>query len=315
MQLGMIGLGRMGGNIVRRLMRDGHQLRRLRPERRRGAGARRRRREPAAATSPISSGSSSKPRAVWVMLPAGQITETRSSSCAACWKPATSSSTAATRFYQDDIRARRDAEAEGHPLCRCRHQRRRLGPRARLLHDDRRRQGRVDHLDPIFKTLAPGKGTSTGRPAARSRDRTAEDGYLHCGPAGAGHFVKMVHNGIEYGVMQAYAEGFDILRNVSSAGGAGKPALQPRPPRHRRSVAPRQRDRLVAARSDRDRAGRGPELAKLPARSQIPARALDDPGGDRGGGAGRGVVVGALHPLPLAPGAHLRREDPVGDAP
>jgi 6-phosphogluconate dehydrogenase len=74
----------------------------------------------------------------------------------------------------------------------------------------------VDHLDPIFKTLAPGIGTIDRTPGRQGRDPRAEQGYLHCGPPGAGHFVKMVHNGIEYGVMQAYAEGFDILRNVSS---------------------------------------------------------------------------------------------------
>jgi 6-phosphogluconate dehydrogenase len=74
----------------------------------------------------------------------------------------------------------------------------------------------VDHLDPIFKALAPGLGNIDRTPGRGQRDARAEAGYLHCGPAGAGHFVKMVHNGIEYGVMQAYAEGFDILRNVSS---------------------------------------------------------------------------------------------------
>jgi 6-phosphogluconate dehydrogenase len=74
----------------------------------------------------------------------------------------------------------------------------------------------VDHLDPIFRTLAPGIGNIDRTPRREGRDARAEQGYLHCGPAGAGHFVKMVHNGIEYGVMQAYAEGFDILRNVAS---------------------------------------------------------------------------------------------------
>jgi 6-phosphogluconate dehydrogenase len=74
----------------------------------------------------------------------------------------------------------------------------------------------VDHLDPIFKTLAPGRGNIDRTPGREHHNPRAEEGYLHCGPVGAGHFVKMVHNGIEYGVMQAYAEGFDVLRNVSS---------------------------------------------------------------------------------------------------
>ena len=74
----------------------------------------------------------------------------------------------------------------------------------------------VQQLDPIFKTLAPGRATFRALPAARRMAGTAEEGYIHCGPSGAGHFVKMVHNGIEYGLMQAYAEGFDIFRNATS---------------------------------------------------------------------------------------------------
>ena len=83
----------------------------------------------------------------------------------------------------------------------------------------------VDHLDPILKTLAPGIGNIDRTPGRQGLDPRAEEGYLHCGPVGAGHFVKMVHNGIEYGVMQAYAEGFDISAQRQYSGGPGKPAL------------------------------------------------------------------------------------------
>ena len=116
-------------------------------------------------------------------------------------------------YYIDDIRRAKELTSKGHSLCRCRHQRRRLGPRARLLHDDRRRTPKsVKHLDPIFATLAPGRGDIPRTPGREKVSGTSEQGYLHCGPNGAGHFVKMVHNGIEYGVMAAYAEGLAVLK-------------------------------------------------------------------------------------------------------
>ena len=193
-------------------------------------------------------------------------------------------------------RARRRWRAQGHLLHRRRHQRRRVGARARLLPDGRRRRrGRSQRLEPIFKTLAPGKGDIAADARASTRRRTcrpAEEGYLHCGPVGAGHFVKMVHNGIEYGLMQAYAEGFDILR--------GAPRKDSVPDGHRydlnladdrRGLAARQRRRVVAARSDGER--RSPRVPTLDrytgARAGLRRRPLDDPGGDRGGGAGAGA--------------------------
>ena len=166
----------------------------------------------------------------------------------------------------------------------------------------------VEHLDPIFATLAPGIGDDRPDAGPRGRDPRVEQGYLHCGPAGAGHFVKMVHNGIEYGLMQAYAEGFDILRNVNS------PAV----PENRRykldladvaevwrrgSVVSSWLLDLTAIALAEDATSRVLRLCRGFGRG-----ALDDPGGDRGGGAGRGAVGGALHPLPLAPGPHLRRK-------
>ena len=173
----------------------------------------------------------------------------------------------------------------------------------------------VEHLDPIFAALAPGIGTIERTPGREGRDPRVEQGYLYCGPAGAGHFVKMVHNGIEYGLMQAYAEGFDILRNVNS------PAV----PENRRykldlaDIAEVWRRGSVVASWLLDLTAialaEDADLKRvLRPRRGFGRGPLDDPGGDRRGGAGRGAVGGALHPLPLAPGPHLRREDPVGDA-
>ena len=128
----------------------------------------------------------------------------------------------------------------------------------------------VKHLDPIFATLAPGRGDIPRTPGREKVNGTAEQGYLHCGPNGAGHFVKMVHNGIEYGVMAAYAEGLAILKaaNVGktdrrdrcrnhAAARSRALSIRSQPAGHRRGLAARQRDRVLAARSDRRGADRG----------------------------------------------------------
>ena len=115
--------------------------------------------------------------------------------------------------YVDDIRRAKELSREGHPLRGRRDERRRLGPRARLLHDDRRRTGRSSSISIRSSCRSRrASATSPARPVANAASGTAEQGYLHCGPNGAGHFVKMVHNGIEYGLMAAYAEGMGILR-------------------------------------------------------------------------------------------------------
>jgi 6-phosphogluconate dehydrogenase len=159
------------------------------------------------------------PRAVWVMLPAGGPTEETVNALASSMEAGDIVIDGGNSFYKDDIR-RADALAK-----------------QKLRYVDVGTSGgvwglergycmmiggakdAVDHLDPIFKVLAPGRGDiphTPGRDGRDGRDARAEQGYLHCGPAGAGHFVKMIHNGIEYGLMQAYAEGFDILRNAAS---------------------------------------------------------------------------------------------------
>ena len=152
----------------------------------------------------------------------------------------------------------------------------------------------VQRLDPIFATLAPGIGNIPRTPGREKLGGTAEQGYLHCGPNGAGHFVKMVHNGIEYGIMAAYAEGLGVLkcrqrRQTAKRGRcrddavarSGALSIRPQPGRRRRSLAARQRDRLVAARPDGERAGGGPEAHEIRRPGfRFRRRPLDDQGGD-----------------------------------
>ena len=167
----------------------------------------------------------------------------------------------------------------------------------------------VQQLDPIFKTLAPGRGDIPRTPGRDKLPGTAEDGYLYCGPSGAGHFVKMVHNGIEYGLMQAYAEGFDIFRNATS---------KELPEDYRydlnlADIAEVWRRGSVVSSWLLDLTAMA--LAENPTprrihrlRAGFRRRPLDHPGCDRGSGAGRRPVSGALHSFPLPPGAHLRGE-------
>jgi 6-phosphogluconate dehydrogenase len=215
MQLGMIGLGRMGGNIVRRLMKNGHScvvydksadaVRGLA-----GEGAKPSR-DLADFVKQLSA-----PRAVWVMLPAGEITDETIVELGGLLSADDIVIDGGNSFYQDDIRHAEMLKPKGIHFVD-------VGTSGgvwgfergycMMIGGDKKV---VEHLDPILKTLAPGKGNIDPTPGRESRNPQAEEGYLHCGPVGAGHFVKMVHNGIEYGVMQAYAEGFDILRNVNS---------------------------------------------------------------------------------------------------
>ncbi len=186
----------------------------------------------------------------------------------------------------------------------------------------------VQHLDPIFATLAPGIGDIPRTPGREKLGGTAEQGYLHCGPNGAGHFVKMVHNGIEYGIMAAYAEGLGVLRdaNVGKQQARGRRrddavarsralSIRPQPRRHRRSLAARQRDRLVAARPDGERAGRRsePREVRRP-RLRFRRRPLDDQGGDRRRRAGAGADHGALRTVRFARRGGFPGQAAFGDA-
>ena len=215
MQLGMIGLGRMGGNIVRRLMRHGHQcvvfdqkasqVRELEAE---GAVGSADLEDLVMRLAP--------PRAVWVMLPAGDITDRTVMQLAEAMASGDIVIDGGNSFYKDDIRRARILKAKGLRYVD-------VGTSGGIWGLERGYcmmiggdKDAVEQLDPIFDALAPGPGEIPRTPHRDGRDMRAERGYIHAGPSGAGHFVKMIHNGIEYGLMQAYAEGFDILRNAAS---------------------------------------------------------------------------------------------------
>ena len=216
MQLGMIGLGRMGGNMAQRLMRDGHQVVAYD-------------RDPHAAQALGEKGAEAasnleelvqklaKPRAVWVMLPAGAVTEGTITRLSGLLDSGDTVIDGGNTFYKDDIRRAANLRSAGITYVD-------VGTSGGVWGLDRGycmmiggEKEAVDRLDPIFRTLAPGAGDIPRTPGREGRDSRVEQGYLHCGPAGSGHFVKMVHNGIEYGIMQAYAEGFDILHSKRSA--------------------------------------------------------------------------------------------------
>ncbi|MBS1810981.1 MAG: decarboxylating 6-phosphogluconate dehydrogenase [Acidobacteria bacterium] len=215
MQLGMIGLGRMGANMVRRLMRGGHDcvVFDLNAD------------NVKALASEGATGAESlddfvtklnAPRAVWIMVPAGNPTEQTVLNLAAKLSAGDIIIDGGNSFFKDDVRRSKMLAERGinyvdvgtsggiwgleRGYCMM------IGGPAEV----------AQHLDPLFQTLAPGVGTIEKTPGRENLNSTAEQGYLYCGPSGAGHFVKMVHNGIEYGLMQAYAEGLDIFRNANS---------------------------------------------------------------------------------------------------
>jgi 6-phosphogluconate dehydrogenase len=156
------------------------------------------------------------PRAVWVMLPAGEITEATVAQLRELLSEGDCVIDGGNSFYKDDIRRAKACRENGLTYID-------VGTSGGIWGFERGyclmiggERTAVDRLDPIFKALAPGAGTIEATPGRKDRDPRVEQGYIHAGPAGAGHFVKMIHNGIEYGLMQAYAEGFDILRGKSS---------------------------------------------------------------------------------------------------
>jgi 6-phosphogluconate dehydrogenase len=161
-------------------------------------------------------GQLAKPRAVWVMLPAGEITENAVRQLLALLEPGDSVIDGGNAFYKDDIRRAKTLKAKGIRYVDC-------GTSGGVWGFERGYclmiggdKEVVERLDPIFSTLAPGTGNIEVTPDRNGRDPRVERGYMYCGPSGAGRFVKMIHNGIEYGLMQAYAEGFNILRGAAS---------------------------------------------------------------------------------------------------
>ncbi|NVB85392.1 MAG: decarboxylating 6-phosphogluconate dehydrogenase [Kofleriaceae bacterium] len=215
MQIGMIGLGRMGANMARRLMRGGHQCVVYD-------------RSPTAVAAMSSEGASgadslatvvsrlAAPRVVWVMVPAGAPTEQTVMALGDLMSSGDIIIDGGNSFFKDDVRRGQILAKKG------------------IRYVDAGTSGGVAglergyclmvggdadafaHIEPILKTLAPGRGDISRTPGRDKVGGTAEEGYLHCGPTGSGHFVKMVHNGIEYGVMQAIAEGFDIMKGASN---------------------------------------------------------------------------------------------------
>jgi 6-phosphogluconate dehydrogenase len=216
MQIGIIGLGRMGGNIARRLMKAGHACvvfdanAKPREELARDGAV------GADSLEAFVSALAEKPRAVWVMLPAGRITEDMIARLGGMLEADDIVIDGGNSYYKDDIKRAKKLAAKNIRYVDC-------GTSGGIWGIDRGYcmmiggpKEVVEHLDPIFAALAPGLGEISRTPGREKRDPRAERGYIHAGPSGAGHFVKMVHNGIEYGLMQAYAEGFDILRNKNS---------------------------------------------------------------------------------------------------
>ena len=215
MQIGMVGLGRMGGNIVRRLTRKGHQCVVFDQN-------------PAAIKALAGRGVTGgadlgdlirhleKPRVVWVMLPSGEITEHAVIQLGEMLQSGDIIIDGGNSFYKDDIRRAQTLRAKGIRYVDCGTSGGVWGLErgyCMMVGGDKES---IDYLDPIFSALAPGQGDISRTPKRDHRDPRVERGYVHCGPSGAGRFVKMVHNGIEYGLMQAYAEGFDILRQAAS---------------------------------------------------------------------------------------------------
>jgi 6-phosphogluconate dehydrogenase len=215
MKIGIVGLGRMGANMARRLMQGGHRCAAfdLNPDSVHQLAS-----EGAEAATSLDDlvQKLEKPRAIWIMLPAGAPTEQTVMSLAEHLEPGDTLIDGGNSYYKDDVRRAGILRPKGIRYIDAGTSGGVWGAErgyCLMLGGDKQA---VTDLEPIFKTLAPGLGNIPRTPGMAEAGGTAEQGYLYCGPSGSGHFVKMVHNGIEYGLMQSYAEGFDILRNVNS---------------------------------------------------------------------------------------------------
>jgi 6-phosphogluconate dehydrogenase len=214
MQLGMIGLGRMGANLVRRLMRDGHHcvaydrspdvVKQLASEGADGAN-----------TLADFVSKLEQPRAIWIMVPAA-VVESTLQQLMPLLAEGDIVIDGGNSYYRDDIERAKELKTAGIHYVDC-------GTSGGVFGLERGfclmiggEDGPVQHLDPIFKTLAPGEGSAELTPGRSLANSTAPQGYLHCGPNGAGHFVKMVHNGIEYGMMAAIGEGLSIIKHADA---------------------------------------------------------------------------------------------------
>ncbi|HWT89963.1 MAG TPA: decarboxylating 6-phosphogluconate dehydrogenase [Solirubrobacterales bacterium] len=215
MELGIVGLGRMGANMARRLMRDGHRIVAydVNPD-----AVSQLAEEGADGASSLEEMASklSAPRSVWIMVPAGEITEQTVDAVAAVLEAGDAIVDGGNSYYRDDIRRAAKVGTQGIDYVDC-------GTSGGVFGLERGYclmiggpDRAVERLDPIFASLAPGVESAERTPGRDGDPLPSENGYLHCGPNGAGHFVKMVHNGIEYGIMAAYAEGMNILKNANA---------------------------------------------------------------------------------------------------
>jgi 6-phosphogluconate dehydrogenase len=215
MQIGVIGLGRMGGNIARRLTKAGHRCVGYDANAKAGEALAAEGVTVAPTLASLADALTGRPRAIWVMLPAGKITEDVIAQLGALLAPGDIVVDGGNSRYKDSIRRAGELAARGIHLLDCGTSGGVWGlPRGYCLMIGGDKEA-FERLDPIFAALAPGADAVPPTPGLDGEDSAAR-GYIHAGPSGAGHFVKMVHNGIEYGLMQAYAEGFDILRNKNS---------------------------------------------------------------------------------------------------
>jgi 6-phosphogluconate dehydrogenase len=215
MRLGMVGLGKMGANMTRRLMKGGHELvvtdlSADNVKKMAGEGA------ISSASLDDFVGKLGKPKIAWLMVPAGAPTEQTVDALAQRMQAGDILIDGGNSYFKDDVRRAAKLKEKGIHYVD-------VGTSGGVWGLERGYcmmiggpKDIVQQLDPIFKTLAPGRGDIPRTPGREKMTGTSEEGYIHAGPSGAGHFVKMVHNGIEYGLMQAYAEGFDIFRNATS---------------------------------------------------------------------------------------------------
>ena len=326
MQLGMVGLGRMGANLVRRLIRDGHRcvVYDVKPEAVKQLDA-----QGTTATSSLQElvDKLEQPRAVWLMLPAA-IVDSNLDELISLLEPGDTVIDGGNSYYRDDItRAERLVAQDIHYVdcgtsggvwglergyCLM------IGGETEV----------VTRLDPIFKTIAPGTGSAEPTPGRTGRDGTAADGYLHCGPSGAGHFVKMVHNGVEYAMMAAIAEGLSVIKHANAGKVARAVDAETTPLRDSwayqydidgrrggRGVAARIGGWVVAGRLDRRRAGPLTRSGQFQ-RSGLRFRRGPMDGPCRGG---RGCSGSRHHHLVLRAvrvptSRRLHRQDPVSHA-
>ncbi len=203
----MIGLGKMGANMARRLQRGGHEIVALDLEKEGMKGATNVQQFAALLT---------KPRLAWLMVPSGDATESMVNNLAAVFEPGDILIDGGNSYFKDDVRRGEALLAKGIHYAD-------VGTSGGVWGLERgyclmigAAPDTFAHIQPILKTLAPGPGSIEPTRGRVNAGKTAQEGYLHCGPVGSGHFVKMVHNGIEYGLMQAYGEGFDIMKNANS---------------------------------------------------------------------------------------------------